>query len=212
MENKKPEKKTQLLSIVIPALNEERLISHLIKNILSNNYKNYEMIVCDNDSKDGTRKIVENFATKHSNIKLVHTEKKGAATARNYGAANAKGEYILFLDADQKIQKTFMENSVNEMKKRNLDIGGYYSQSSEGKFIDKIFWFITNNLLFRPIQYFYPAASTGSGLIVKKKIHDKLFRCMADIGIIGKGAPGGFLVDFNFYLHIFCFHWLKTPV
>lgn len=161
------------LSIVIPALNEEKFINNLLDDILNNTYKDYEIIVSDSGSKDNTKEIVKEFTAKNPNITLVDAG-KGAATARNCGAAQAKGAYILFLDADQRIPEDFIEKSMEEMKKRELTMGGHYSKPTGDKFIDKVFWFVCNNLLFRPAQYVYPSANTGSGLIVKRSLHETI--------------------------------------
>lgn len=161
------------LSIVIPTLNEEKCVSNLINDILNSTFQDYEIIVSDSGSEDQTRGIVEKLKTEHPNIKVVNA-KRGPPAARNEGAKHSQGEYILFLDADQRITKTFIKNSVEEIKERNLDIGGCYSNPSEGKLCDKIAWFVCNHMIFKPLQYFSPLATTGSGLIIKKSIHDKI--------------------------------------
>lgn len=161
------------LSIVIPTLNEENFIKNILGDILNNTYKDHEVIVSDSGSEDKTRNIVKSFTEKHPNIRLVHA-RRGAAAARNDGATNARGEYILFLDADQRIPSNLLEKSVNEMKEKCLDIGGHYSKPTSKRFIDKLFWFMCNNFLFRPAQYVSPAASTGAGLIVKRSLHEKI--------------------------------------
>ena len=161
------------LSIVIPALNEGKFIGNLLNDVLNNTYKDYEIIVSDSGSEDNTKEIVKEFAAKNPDITLVSAG-KGAATARNSGAKQAQGEYILFLDADQRIPEDFIEKSIEEMKRRGLEIGGHYSKPTGDKFIDKVFWFVCNNLLFRPAQYAYPSANTGSGLIVKRSLHETI--------------------------------------
>lgn len=161
------------LSIVIPTLNEENFIGTIFTDVLNNNYKDYEIIVADSGSEDKTKEIVKRFCEDYPNIKLVNAE-KGASQARNKGATHAEGEYILFLDADQRIPISFIKNSLDEMKERGLDIAGHYSKPTGKKFIDKVFWFVVNNFLFRPGQYVSPSASTGSGLLVRKSLHEKI--------------------------------------
>lgn len=161
------------LSIVIPSLNEEKFIGNLLNDILNNTYKDYEIIVSDSGSEDKTKEIVERFAANYPNIKLVEA-KKGAAAARNDGALHAKGEYILFLDADQRIPINFIEGSMQEMEERGLDMGGHYARPTTNRFIDRLFWFVCNNFVFRTAQYISPAASTGTGLIVKRILHEKI--------------------------------------
>ena len=161
------------LSIVIPTLNEEHYVGNLIKDILESSYKDYEIIVSDSGSEDKTLDVVKEFTEKYPNIKLVNAS-KGASQARNEGAKHAKGDYILFLDSDQRVTTSFIKNSLKEMKERALDIGGFYSKPIKDNFLDHTFWFLCNNLIFRPVQYIYPASSTGSGLFVKKVVHDKI--------------------------------------
>lgn len=161
------------LSVVIPTLNEENFIGTILTDVLNNSYKDHEIIVADSGSEDGTKEVVKRFIENYPNIKLVDAG-KGAATARNAGAKYAIGEYILFLDADQRIPINFIEESISEMKRRGLDIGGHYSKPTGKKFIDKVFWFVCNNFLFRPSQYVLPAANTGSGLIIKRSVHEKV--------------------------------------
>lgn len=161
------------LSIVIPSLNEEKFIGNLLNDILNNTYKDYEIIVSDSGSEDKTKEVVRRFMANYLNIKLIDA-KKGAAAARNDGASYAKGEYILFLDADQRIPINFIEGSMQEMEERGLDMGGHYAKPTTNRFIDKLFWFVCNNLIFRTAQYISPAASTGTGLIVKRTLHEKI--------------------------------------
>lgn len=161
------------LSVVIPTLNEEKFVGNILTDVLNNTYKDYEIIVSDSGSEDKTKEVVRRFIASYPNIRLVDA-KKGAAVARNDGALHAKGEYLLFLDADQRIPNNFIESSMKEMEKRSLDMGGHYAQPIGKKFVDKLFWFVCNNLVFRTAQYISPAASTGTGLIVKKTLHKKI--------------------------------------
>lgn len=161
------------LSVVIPTLNEEKYVGTILNDILNNTYKDYEIIVSDSGSEDKTKEVVKRFMANYPNVRWVDA-KKGAAAARNDGALHAKGEYILFLDADQRIPNNFIENSMKEMEEKSLDIGGHYARPNTNQFIDKLFWFVVNNLIFRPGQYISPAGSTGTGLIVKRNFHEKI--------------------------------------
>jgi len=173
---KKSQKKevNPVLSIVISTLNEERFVGSLLEDILNNTYKDYEVIVSDSGSTDKTGDVVEWYTADYLNMNCIHASEKGVAVARNNGAAHAKGKYILFLDADVRLTDTFLENSVNEMEHRNIDIAGYYIKPSGNRIFDKCLWFVYNNILFRPLQYIYPMATGGGGIIVKKNLHDKI--------------------------------------
>lgn len=94
-------------TVIVTAYNVERYIERTIKSVLDQDFKDYELIVADDCSTDGTIQKINNYIDK---VKIVKTsENTGtAAEPRNIGLENAKGEYILFLDGDD----TFYDNSV----------------------------------------------------------------------------------------------------
>jgi glycosyltransferase involved in cell wall biosynthesis len=86
-----------MISIIIPVYNKEKTIRKCLDSLLNQSYsKEYEIIVVDDGSNDRTKEIVEKF----ERVKLLKQEHKGPASARNLGAKQAKGEIILFTDAD----------------------------------------------------------------------------------------------------------------
>lgn len=105
-------------SVIIPAHNEEDTIERAIQGVLSQTYKNFEIVISNDGSTDKTKKIVENLIKKENRIKLLNREKgHSAAFARNRGAETAKGEIFVFLDADCKIEKNFLEEISKNYKK-----------------------------------------------------------------------------------------------
>ena len=154
-----------MISIVIPALNEEKYLPKLLESIKKQTYKDYEIIVADADSKDRTIEIAKKYG-----CKIV----KGGlpAKGRNNGAKAAKGDILLFLDADVQFGKDFLKNSIYEFEKRKLDVAGCYILPIGNNIIDKIFFAIFNLWIFAT-QFFYPNAS-GSGIFCKKWLHEKV--------------------------------------
>ena len=106
-----------MLSIIIPAKNEEKYLPLLLESIKSQNYKVFEVIVADNNSIDKTKKIAKKY-----NCKII----KGGLldVAKNHGARTAKGDILLFLDADMILPPGFIKTALEEFKKRKLDLGG----------------------------------------------------------------------------------------
>lgn len=154
-----------MISIIIPALNEEDYLQKLLDCIKKQGYRGYEVIVADNNSKDKTREIAKKYGCR--------VVKGGLpAAGRNAGAKKAKGSILLFLDADVQLEKNFLENAVDEMKKRNLDAAGCYINPLGDNIIDKFFFSIFNFWTFAT-QFFYPNAS-GSGIFCKKWLHKKV--------------------------------------
>lgn len=87
------------VSVVIPAYNEATYIDRLLMALTRQNFKNFEVIVSDAQSKDGTEEVVDSFK-KRTDIKFVEAPPKGPAYGRNRGAKHAKGDWLLFFDAD----------------------------------------------------------------------------------------------------------------
>lgn len=87
------------LSVVIPAYNEATYIDRLLEALARQNFDNFEVIVSDARSKDGTKEVVESFKNK-LDVKFIEAPPKGPAFGRNQGAKYARGEWLLFFDAD----------------------------------------------------------------------------------------------------------------
>lgn len=88
-----------LFTIIIPVLNRQDFISRSIKSILNQSFKNYEILVVDNGSTDGTLEILKDFE-RINQIRLFTCESKGVSFARNVGINNAKGTIVHILDSD----------------------------------------------------------------------------------------------------------------
>lgn len=106
-----------MVSIIIPIYNAKKWIKDTIENILNQTYDNFELILVDDNSKDGTQKILKQYENK-SNIKIIYLEKNvGPGIARNNGLKYAKGRYICFQDADDLWEKDKLEKQIRFMKK-----------------------------------------------------------------------------------------------
>jgi glycosyltransferase involved in cell wall biosynthesis len=104
------------VSVVIPALNEERHLGQLLSDIQRQSLRPDEVIVVDAGSNDATARTA-----KHSPTKVLHSEPP-VARGRNVGGYSAKGDLIFFLDADVRLPETFFEDFVSEVERRDLDI------------------------------------------------------------------------------------------
>lgn len=95
-------------SIIIPLYNKKGLISKTIESVLSQTYINFEVIVVDDGSTDGSIESISGFTDER--LKLFRKENGGVSSARNYGIKKANGQYVAFLDADDEYELTFLEN------------------------------------------------------------------------------------------------------
>ncbi|MCJ7740501.1 glycosyltransferase family 2 protein [Candidatus Microgenomates bacterium] len=111
-----------LVSIVIPAYNEEKYIEKCIQSILKQTWKNFEILVINDGSNDRTAIKVQNF--KNTNIHLFHQKHYGTGVARNYGTRMSNGKVIVFIDADMYVDKNFLENLIIPIFKKKC-IGTY---------------------------------------------------------------------------------------
>ena len=94
----------KLVSVIIPAYNIEDYIGRCLDSIISQTYKNLEIIVVDDGSRDHTGEILDNYAKKDRRIKVIHKENGGVSSARNKGIEAAEGDYIGFIDGDDLIE------------------------------------------------------------------------------------------------------------
>lgn len=105
-----------LVSIVIPVYNKEKYISKCIESVIAQTYEDLEILVIDDGSIDNSYHIIKNFAKKDKRIKSIQQVNSGVGAARNKGILNAKGRYILFLDADDALAKDYVETLMRYQK------------------------------------------------------------------------------------------------
>ena len=121
----------KLVSIIIPTFNEEIVVERLLSSIKKQSYKDYEIIVIDDGSEDKTVKIAGKYTGKVFERK--HAER---SVQRNFGAKKAKGEFVLFLDADMELSKNVVKDCVLLIKKEDKVAGIVIPEKS----IARNFW------------------------------------------------------------------------
>ena len=112
-EEAKKEQEKIMLSIVIPAYNVERYLNRCMESVLSQSYRDLEILLINDGSTDGTGALCEEFAKRDSRIIYVEKQNEGQAAARNMGIRMARGEYLTFLDADDWIDSDMFEKMYN---------------------------------------------------------------------------------------------------
>jgi len=154
-----------MLSIIIPTLNEENYLPTLLDSIRSQNFKDLEIIVADAGSKDKTIEIAKGFG-----CKII----KGGlpAMGRNEGAKVARGNLLLFLDADTILPEDFFEKALKEFKERNLDIASFCLEAKTKSKFKKFLFDAFYNL---PILILEKILAHGAqAILVKKEIFEKV--------------------------------------
>lgn len=128
-------KKKPLVSIIIPVWNGEQFIADSINSVINQSYKDWELIIIDDGSKDNTLSLIKQYKSDH--ILIHHQENSGASTARNAGLRIAKGDYIQFLDADDLLSSNKIELQVEALEQNP----NYIAVCSTVHFSDKEFPF-----------------------------------------------------------------------
>lgn len=113
-----------LISIIVPAYNAEKYIHRCIDSILSQTFIDFELLIINDGSTDGTKKICDEYASNDHRIRVFHKKNGGVSSARNHGLDNARGEWIVFVDADDYIPEDALSNMVSISK--NDDCLCYY--------------------------------------------------------------------------------------
>lgn len=124
-----------LVSIVTPAYNVEKYIEKTINSVLNQTYKNWEMIIVEDCSKDNTFKLIQNLSKIDGRIKVYQNDNnRGVSFTRNKAINIAQGKYIAFLDADDLWDKKKLEKQINFMEKEKilLSYTGYRKINSNG--------------------------------------------------------------------------------
>ncbi len=98
------------LSIIIPAYNVEKFLPQCLDSILQQNQADFEVIVINDGSTDGTLALLEGYAAKHDNLKVITQNNAGMSTARNRGLKEAQGEYVMFVDSDDWLCDSALES------------------------------------------------------------------------------------------------------
>ncbi len=114
-----------LISIIIPVYNTEKYISRCIDSILSQLYRNFELLLIDDGTPDRAGDICDDYARIDSRIKVFHKKNGGASSARNVGLENATGEWIAFADSDDWVKESWLLDYVSEIE-RYPNIGLVY--------------------------------------------------------------------------------------
>ena len=192
------------ISVIIPVYNSESTLHQCVDSVLSQDYKDFEVLLIDDGSKDNSPAICDEYGEKDNRVKVFHKQNGGVSSARNLGLDNAKGDWITFVDSDDYVEPnylvdlnsiqsdivivgvhTFRESTSREYYIYKFDI----SQSLEG---EDLSLFLENNisgLILRvPWAKFYKKNIIGSNRFHKdmKIAEDSCFvmDCFANVSSI----------------------------
>lgn len=170
------------ISVIMPLFNKGLYIEETIRSVLSQTFTEWELIVVDNESTDKGADIVRSFLHKEPRIRLVTCLKRGPGAARNFGLTQAKGDWILFLDADDLLESNYFEERLSVVSQANEAdlIVGYWEDFFDGQF--------TNRCLRKPVGWGKPIGIVNNAAfayapwalhaaVIRRQRLDRLWPC-----------------------------------
>lgn len=183
-----------MISIIVPVYNAEKTLRECVDSILCQGYRDFELLLIDDGSKDSSPLICDEYAVIDRRVKVYHKPNGGVSSARNLGIENTQGKWITFIDADDYITQDFFDGVC----KRNEDIiiKGYQKFDKEGgtsnmhltdsrkqsSFKELLNQYITDSLLRCPWAKFYKKSVIGDlRFLTEMKIGEDawfVFKCL----------------------------------
>lgn len=162
------------ISIIIPTYNRANLISRAIKSVLAQTYKEFELIIVDDGSKDSTEQVISNF--KDERIRYFKRKiNQGQNVALNFGVCEAKGNYVVFLDSDDEWLPEFLKKMISVFNK-DQTLGAVYSRayycSNKNHFFEGYQFNLQGNVYKEVLEQGY--LSYMITIMVRMEIIDKL--------------------------------------
>ena len=162
------------ISVVVAVRNEREYIKECIQSLFNQNYGNYEVIVVDGMSDDGTYELLKDLQKKY-NFKLLRNEKKNAAAGRNIGIKEAKGEAIAFIDGDAVASKDWLKNIKKAFEKSGaIGAGGVDLLPEESEYKAKAIGLVMTSPLARGGKF---NPSTQHAMIEKERFVEHIPTC-----------------------------------
>lgn len=205
------------ISLIMATLGREREVRNFIQSLLMQNYKNYELIIVDQNDEDFIKKISEEYIDKIKII-YVHSEKKGLSLSRNLGLKCASGDIIAFPDDDCEYSQGMLEDIINKFENEDIDIVTFKS-------IDKISKADSNNKWESTVQEvnifnLFKTSISYTIFIKTKNIKDIYFDEKLGVGAyFGSAEESDMLASLlcksykgKYYPSIFAYHPIKMEL
>ena len=185
----------ELVSIIIPVFNCEEYINKCINSLISQTYRNIEIVLIDDGSTDRSGILCDNLTKMDERIIVFHKKNEGVSSARNKGLELIKGKYVLFVDADDYVEDNYVETLIKNLSSNEMVVCGYYEEYVNDSVIMNTFKsnkVITNN---QAQQLVYSDRGFGGYLwnkvflkeiIVKEKLrfNEKIYMCEDQLFVI----------------------------
>ena len=141
---------SEKISIIVPVYNAENYLRRCIDSILEQTYTNFELLLINDGSTDGSAKILEEVKESDSRIRVVHKKNEGVSATRNLGLKLATGDYITFIDSDDFVDKLYLEVLYKSLTENDADIAsGNFASFNEER--QAFLFFTTDETYFEKV-------------------------------------------------------------
>lgn len=167
------DKRKQLFfSVIIPTLNEEEWLPNLLSDLTNQTYKEFEVIVADGNSEDKTKIAAGKFKKIIPNLKIINSNIRNVSVQRNLGAKLARGQYLLFMDADSGLPPFFLTGIKYRVETSQAEIFTTWCQADSRRNVDKVIAQFLNLFIEASLQVKLPWA-LGAMIGCKREVFDK---------------------------------------
>ena len=171
-----------LISIIIPTFNAINFLPKAIESVLHQTYRNFEIIIIDDGSTDGTRLAMQG----NKFIRYFYQENRGLSSARNAGVKKSKGDYLVFLDADDWLEKDALQQNFSVIKNKPeiaFVSGNYYLLRAKSNKLETVVTTVNDNYYIRLLQSNYigmHAAVMFQRWVFQKFCYDETLKACED--------------------------------
>lgn len=165
-----------LISIILPVYGVEQYIEKCIQSLVDQTYRNIEILLVDDGSKDRCPQIIDEWAKKDKRITPLHKENGGQSSARNLGMDTAKGQYITFVDSDDWVEADYCEKLYHAAQLYNADIAvSSFKRVKGGKNYPAKFFILSDNIYYpccrdQAVKYFIEDAIAVWGKMYRAEV------------------------------------------
>ena len=107
------------ISILMPVYNSQKYLKNTVQDVINQSYKDWELILVDDGSKDNSKNICIELQKSDSRIRFISKKNEGVSSTRNTALDNARGKYIAFIDSDDSVNKDYLKNNNLKLAKIN---------------------------------------------------------------------------------------------
>lgn len=166
------------ISVIVPVYKVEKYIGECINSILAQTFKDFELILVDDGSPDKSGEICDSYAKKDNRIKVFHKKNGGVSSARNFGIDKAVGEWLCFIDSDDTILPTYLEDFELDKVKSDIYMQGYvkvkesriiethdFTKCKESDFANILAYSEDNNIINSPCFKLYKSSIVNTNRV-----------------------------------------------